>query len=150
MYCLDTTVLIESWVRLYPPDIFPSFWDRLDELIRDGTALAPQEVLEEISRQQDELLQWVKSRQQMFIEVDDAQQARTTEIVDAFSGWVVSGRTRNLADPFVVALAIVRGLTVVTEEKPRKNKPNIPNVCDHFSVECIDVVGLIRAQSWQF
>jgi hypothetical protein len=59
----------------------------------------------------------------------------------------MAGRLLYAADPWVVALAEARGLTVVTmEEGGTANRPKIPHVCAHFRVPCIPVVDLIRKE----
>lgn len=35
-YSVDTSALIEAWVRNQPPDVFPSVWLELDKLIAAG------------------------------------------------------------------------------------------------------------------
>ena len=49
-YSIDTSALLEAYVRRYPPDIVPRLWDeKLDELIEDGTLVAAYDVLEDLS-----------------------------------------------------------------------------------------------------
>jgi hypothetical protein len=59
-------------------------------------------------------------------------------------------KQRFAADPFVIAAARVRSLTVVTEEgrTGKLAKPNIPDVSDAYAQECINLIGLIRAEAW--
>ena len=54
------------------------------------------------------------------------------------------------ADTFVIALAQTQGVPLITEEKPTGNdrKPNIPDVCAFFRVECKNLLDLIRAEKW--
>jgi hypothetical protein len=54
------------------------------------------------------------------------------------------------ADPFVIALAPVQGVSVVTEEKLTGNdrRPNIPDVCAAFGVDCKCLIDLIRSEKW--
>ncbi len=35
-YCVDTSGWLDGWERHYPPDVFPSLWTTLDELIGAG------------------------------------------------------------------------------------------------------------------
>lgn len=58
-------------------------------------------------------------------------------------GWPV-------ADPFVVARGIVLEVCVVTEEIRKPNAAKIPNVCDHFSVECICLEEMMAREGWRF
>ena len=58
------------------------------------------------------------------------------------------GGKRSGGDPFVIALAMVKSGTVVTEEKPAGNiaKPRIPDVCDALGVHCLTPKEYIEAQ----
>jgi len=55
-----------------------------------------------------------------------------------------------VADPFVVACARVRNGCVVTEEAKKPNAAKIPNVCEHFGLECTNVEGFMARNDWQF
>ena len=56
------------------------------------------------------------------------------------------------ADPFVIALAKVEDLIVVTGERATNNlaKPKIPDVCNDMGIECINILDLMRRERWQF
>lgn len=55
-----------------------------------------------------------------------------------------------VADPFVIAAAAVRAGTVVTEERLKPNAAKIPNVCDHFGVNCTNLEGFMNQKNWCF
>jgi hypothetical protein len=57
---------------------------------------------------------------------------------------------RGQADPFVVALARVRGATVVTEEHAKPTAPKIPDACRRFGIRCINLLEFIREMRWKF
>ena len=150
-FCFDTSALLECWSRSYPIDIFPGLWSRFDEMIAGGEIVAPDEVHEEIKKKDDDLTKWVQSRSVMFAPLDAAVQRAASETLTEFPELVKALSNRNQADPFVVGLARVRGVTVVTQERGgTKAKPRIPAVCEHFKVECIDVLGFIRLCGWTF
>ena len=44
-----------------------------------------------------------------------------------------------VADPFVVAKAMVQNRIVLTREKFKENAAKIPNVCKHFGAPCVDI-----------
>ena len=73
-YCIDTSALMDAWVRWYPIDLFPSLWRRVDKLIADKELYSPEEVLIEISKKEDDLNRWAKDRQQMFQPPDEPVQ----------------------------------------------------------------------------
>ena len=52
-------------------------------------------------------------------------------------------------DPFVIAIAMVKSGTVVTEETDGNiAKPRIPDVCDALGVHCLTLMEYIEAQGW--
>jgi len=55
-YCIDTSAIIDLWRRKYAPDVFPSLWKNLENLISQGFLIAPRKVFEELEKQDDELL----------------------------------------------------------------------------------------------
>jgi predicted nucleic acid-binding protein len=150
-YCFDTSVLIECWSRSYPPDVFPGLWVKLDELISQQEVLCADEVRIELERQEDDLATWINARPHLFVPLDDAIQRATSEVLARHPLLMKATKNRNGADPFVIATALVRGLTVVTEEQGGTDtKPKIPSVCAALRVPCVNVLSFIRDQGWTF
>ena len=150
-YCIDTSALIEAWQVDYPIENFPGFWERMDELIKAGRLAAPEEVLREITKRSDELHAWLNARKQMFRELVDAVQVEAAAVLSKYPRLVGERRLRTSADPFVIALARVEGLQIITDEKPtgNLNRPNIPDVCTDLKMQpCWPIVGIIRAEKW--
>ena len=54
------------------------------------------------------------------------------------------------ADPFLIARAAVVGATVVTMEQFKPNAAKIPNICQHFDVQCVDLRGFMEKERWIF
>ncbi len=152
IYCIDTSAILDGWVRYYPPDVFPALWKNLEAMIEAEELIAPEEVLREIEKKEDELHKWVKSHEKMFHPLDEAVQRATAEILTKFPRLVDSEKERSRADPFVIALAKTVDCPVVTGEKAAgtKDRPKIPTVCDHFGVRHLSLLGLIREKAWRF
>ena len=150
VYCIDTSSLIAAWQERYPIENFPSFWNKMDRLISDKRLIAPIEVLNEMKKRSDELHAWLKARPQMFRELDDAIQIEAVRVLTEFPRLVGERKLRTSADPFVVALARVENLSLVTDEKPtgNPNRPNIPDVCLSLAMTSMSVLDLIRAEKW--
>ncbi len=55
-----------------------------------------------------------------------------------------------VADPFVIASAKINQACVVTEEKNKKNSAQIPNICDHFEIDCTNLDGFMEREKWLF
>jgi hypothetical protein len=49
-YSIDTSALLDAWIRWYPPDIFSKLWINVDELIASGNLFASEEVLVELEK----------------------------------------------------------------------------------------------------
>lgn len=149
-YCIDTSSLIESWHRRYPPDSFPSFWNRLSDVIDSELVVAQELVIHEISSQDDELHNWVKQRVKLLIAFDEEVQQIASEILQDYPR-IVGRHQKFGADPFVIALAIQRSLTVITEEEGgTQRKPKIPFICSNMKVRCINTLDFIREMKWSF
>jgi predicted nuclease of predicted toxin-antitoxin system len=152
VYVIDTSALLDGWVRYYPPDIFPSLWLHLEEMIRSEELLSPDEVLLELGQKDDEIHKWAKANSAMFVPLDENIQNATQEILSQFPRLVGAMKDRNRADPFVIALAKIKEAIVVTGERSSgtRDRPRIPNVCDHFGISHRTLLQLIRDKGWTF
>jgi hypothetical protein len=150
-YSFDTSAFIEAWIRHYPYDVFPVVWEHLDGLIQNNHLKASDEVSRELEEHGDELWAWVKRRKKrLFIPLESAIQRRATRILQQFPGLAKNDRTRRDADPFVIALAGVHDLIVVTYENSKPSNPRMPDVCQRLDIPCITLVELFRRENWSF
>ena len=153
-YSIDTSGLTHGWRDRYPPDVFPAIWDNISDLIDNGELMASEEVLRELETGSDDLYDWARAHSRMFIPLSHDIQEAVTNILAAHPEWVPADRSRNMADPFVVALAIVRGCTVVSAEtwspSPYPERVRIPNVCASFGIQHIEFLDMMRRQGWVF
>jgi hypothetical protein len=149
-YSLDTSAFIVPFRHWPAPDLMQTLWDKYDLLIHNGDIVASREVHTEIERIDDELLEWVNDRKQMFIEVDSEQQHTVEEIVNKFPTWINPNSTNNNADPYVIALAFHNGLIVVSNERGgSQTNPSIPFVCEKFHVKHLGLNDFLREVGWQ-
>jgi hypothetical protein len=123
-YCFDTSAFIHSWVRTSPPDIFVTLWGRLDGKIAEGGIVSPEGVLKELERVEgDTLLAWVKQgRDPLIVPLGADLQEKVGLIGAQYQSFVAGDADKNMADPWVIGLAMARNLTVVTQE----SKPGTP------------------------
>lgn len=150
VYCIDTSSLIAAWQERYPIENFPPFWAKMDALIVENRLIAPIEVLNETKKRSDELHAWLNERPSMFRELDDAIQIEAAQVLERFPRLVGERKLRTSADPFVIALANIEGLEIVTDEKPTgvASRPNIPDVCAALGMICMGMLDLIKAEKW--
>jgi hypothetical protein len=85
-------------------------------------------------------------RKHMLVPLDEEVQTRATGLLAEYPRLVDTLRNRSMADPFVIATAMVRGATVVTGEiaSGRMDKPRIPDVCLAKGIRCISFLQMIR------
>ena len=151
-YSIDTSAILDGWRRYYPPDVFPQLWKEMRGLIHTGRLLAIEEVLHEIKKKDDEVAEWVAQHQRMVVAIDDQIQIAVARILSQFDRLVNTQRNRSLADPWVIALAQTRSLTVVTGEREtgKLSRPMIPDVCRALGIRCINLLQLFREEGWVF
>jgi len=158
-YVIDTSSLIEL-NKHNPMDVYPGVWEKIEQLINSNRLVAPKEVFNEIKQTDDSLSVWSKTQSKMFIEPTIRQIEIVKDILDKYPSLIKIDR-RYDADPWVIALAIelitnsqqplftIKRI-VVTEEKLRGNKIKIPFVCEKFTIESIDIIGMFRVEGWKF
>ena len=151
-YVFDTSALVGAWVRSYPPDLFPRVWEEMQQLCESGRLLVPEEVLDELRAQDDNLLAWVKARADAMVAPTSRSLMLEARAVLADHPFLTkTGPGRGRADPVVVALASLRGLPVVTQEQGGSAaKPRIPYVCQQRGVGCMGMLEVIRTEGWRF
>lgn len=149
-YCADTSSLIAAWEERYPQENFPRFWEKLEALGNAERIFVPESVVDETDRRSKELNKWLKDRPQSVVGYEVAIQQEAKTILERYLLLVKQTKSRFAADPFVIATAKVKGLVVLTEEAPSNsgNRPKIPDVCRELSIECVNLIALIRRENW--
>lgn len=150
-YVFDSNIFI-NLERLQPIDVYPSVWNKIGELMDDGTIISSQEVYEEILVGDDYLSTWAKQRQKYFLPTDEKIQIVVRDILSRYRGLVEGGKKRNNADPFVIAVAQLNKCTVVSEEAKSNNSdsPKIADVCEYLGITCINFVTFSREMKITF
>ena len=157
-YSIDTNTISQIY-RFYYKDRFPSFWSRFNDLVRTGRAGSVSEVEAELLRRAglDSAVRELKQLNHAFFTIPtNEEQAFVSQIfgIPQFRGLISAKAITKgdpVADPFLIAKAgASMGMRVVTEETRRPNAVRIPNVCDHFNIECINLQQLMEREGWQF
>lgn len=135
---------------------FPTLWNNFDELVNQQKIFSTREVLREIEKSQNDLLEWSKTMNSSFFSIpteDELAFVREIFTVPHFQ-ILVSEKQRltgyPAADPFVIASAKINKAIVVTTEKEKENSAKIPNVCKHFKIPCIDLEEFMERENWKF
>jgi hypothetical protein len=124
----------------------------MSDLAQAGQIIAPEDVLEELKAQDDELLGWVKARTDaIIVPTSRALLLEARDVLADHPGLTKTGTGRGRADPFVIALAAQRSCPVVTQEQGGSaTKPRIPFVCTARGVACMSILDVIRNEGWRF
>lgn len=152
VFSFDTSAFIKGRRDLLPPEVFPTFWSKIEQEIAVGSVRAVDEVRQELSKRDDDTRKWAVSQSGLFVELEIDIQESTTAVLTEHPKLTGMGGGRHQADPFVIGFALARNGTVVTEELRTNSlgKPRIPDVCDAMGVRCLSLVEFARDQSWSF
>lgn len=159
-YLLDANTLIEAKNRYYRMSICPGYWTCLEASSFLGDVASVSSVATEIRRGKDELADWVEANADLFLaESDAATQGAFGEVAGYVAGLADGMKPGAMdeflsgADPWLIAKARVTGFTIVTHEQRNPNikrKFTIPNICDHFGIQCIDTFDLLHRLDVRF
>lgn len=152
---LDTSSL--SVLKSYYPTTFPSLWARFDGLVEDGSILSVREVFNELENDNriTFVLDWAKQHKPIFSTPSDAELLAVAKIlaIPHFQS-VISTKAllkgTPVADPFVVARAMVEECSVITEEALKPSAAKIPNICEHFDVPCHNLEWFMQQHNLSF
>ena len=170
-YWIDTDAFIEAKNGLYALDVAPEFWVFLDRMNHAGRVASSTLVRDELLKGTDELEKWARERRAtaedaqmtlgaewagergasaMFVEPDAGTQIAFREVAQYVSQRYEPNQARRflaVADPWLIAHAIASGGKVVTQEtRADETSPlvKIPNVCDFFGVEAMNMDDMLR------
>ncbi len=152
-YSADTSALIDGLERYYPEDHFPALWEKMDELVSGGRLIISEEVWEEAQTKDAVVKAWCEPRKDSIVVPTDTVVAQEVQrVLAGHERLVMNMKGRNRADPFVIAVANLRGAVVVTGEGSdgTESRPKIPFVCQHLGIECVKFVDVIRLEGWTF
>lgn len=160
-FLIDANVFVTPYRQYYPFDLAPSFWEKLEELIKDGTIVVMDMVKAEILQGTDDLSSWMGA-----LVIGDYLDRRQPEIIAKYTEVLTHLQTNpcyqeaalhewsraTVADPWLIAAAAAKGYTIITLETSNKNlsssnpskRPKIPDVARALEVEARDLFYLMR------
>jgi hypothetical protein len=154
MYAIDTSV-VSALHRNYYRSRFVTLWKKFDGMVDGGVFTSTREVLRELEDLGGPGYEWAKSKADMFV-TPDAKEGEFVAKIYATKHFHANMEQQKLmkggrnADPFLIARAAVTGATVLTMEQLKPNAAKIPNICDHFKVNCFDLERFMEAEGWTF
>ena len=161
IYLLDSNTLIEAKNRYYRMTICPGYWAWIHRCHAQGVLASIESVADELKRGNDELAHWAKQSAPLFLLVSDTPTQAAFAQVAAHAASQTQGMKAGAleeflggADPWLIAKAMtLPESVVVTQERlnlQSRRKFTIPNVCQHFGVQCLDTFALLDRTQAQF
>jgi hypothetical protein len=165
-YVIDCCAIID--LELANRDILPGLdsnareriWSGLEALIKQGRLVTVQQSRAELERHCPTALARLKRYKRRFFLANTVE--LYTTVMEVFRVWPQQARktetlqpNREPADPYLIALAYLRGHVLVTSEKPRSLRTpsnrsglRIPDICDLMQppVRCYSMAKLIATE----
>lgn len=155
-FLLDTNIFITPYRIYYPFDLAPSFWEQLKNVLESPNVAILDKVLDEINKgsNDDKLTEWINN-----VNLNIIKQHEHQDIVKAFqsiinyidqSNYTAEAKNewmeQGIADPWLIATAIVHHYTIITLETKSNElrKIKIPTIAEHFNIECKDLFYFMR------
>jgi hypothetical protein len=159
-YLLDSSVLIEAHQRYYAFDLAPAFWNAIKNHCDIGRIYSIDRIKEELKKGNDELANWSCAIcEYMFL---DSSEANVLNCYARIMNWAqgqnrltqaaINGLAQS-ADGWLIAYAMAKGYTVVTQEVSAMNSKTevkIPDLCGAMGVPCMDTFDMLRTLGIKF
>jgi len=146
-YVIDTSALVDLKMH-YRPTVFKGVWEKFNKLCDDEVVISVREVLNEIKRGSDWLVEWAEQRPKVFhIPSTTAELHLIGELQEKNPYWIDPNSDKPSADPFVIACAVINNLIIVQHETPNKN---LPRIAREQGITCIRLQDLFEAEKWEF
>lgn len=156
IYVFDSNSL-STILKHYYVERFPTFWEKFNETIKDGTVISVREVKHELELKFDdeEIQILLKHNSSFFRDPEVIELQFITQIYSVRHFQQNLERKKLLqggyfADPFVISKAVNVQAIVVTEEELKVNGVKVPNICDHFHARHLNLEGFLKEVDWKF
>ena len=160
-YVFDTNTFLDAYKSFYAMDIVPLYWKFLGKFINDNEFHLIDKVYNEIVKGDDELSKWIKDQKNLKIyKTNNSKELlykynyvmtsignRLEYNSDAIKKW----DEKDVADPWVIAVALLENATIVTHESrsfggahQENKKLKLPDVAKLLNVKYINLFGFMR------
>ena len=155
-YFVDANILIYI-NKHYPNDInvFQPIWNNLDKLIDNNQFFMPELIFQEVQNKDDFLEEWLKIRKHnICLKINDEVQDEVNNLMTNYPNLIkieligASGSSQN--DPWLIAHAKIskNNAVILTDEKFKHSKINIPYICQQEKINCIRLHEFMKSNNW--
>ena len=150
-YVIDSNILID--MKHFYPQIFTSFWNKMNELIASNEMISVKEAYNELTSRNDFISKWAEENELIFATPNADEYTTVTEIMTKHKELVknesINGG-RAVADPFLIAKAKATNSILITNETLTPNAHKIPNICDEYKIRVMNLEEFMSNEGWQF
>lgn len=160
IFIIDANIILQPYNSFYSSKIAPGFWDKIKKHIVDRKIIIIDLVREELKKGDEELKSWINDQEIEIVSHEDSFFfSKYREIIQyiqnnpCYTESALHEWSRlDVADPWLIAVAAVKGYTLITFEKgnsnlnknyPSKNPKN-PDVACEFEVETKDLFYMME------
>jgi hypothetical protein len=131
-------------------------WKIFENKLNRKEFIVSKEVIKELNIKDDGIVDWLKKFPDSIIETNEDVQDKLVEIMNNYPKWIDPQSTKNLADPFVIAVAKTYKCKLITQERynfhmdnninyavENQHKLKIPNICKLENIEYFDLVTFL-------
>lgn len=158
IYVVDSNFFIQAHRFSYPLDVAYSFWRKIKQLAFDGNIISIDKVHNEIFDKNDALEEWcINNLPDTFFKDSSGSLSAYSRVVS----WAYSMNSHYMpkainefldadaADAFLIAYILLdpQNRIIVTQEVSQpeiKRKIKIPEVCNAFNVQFVNIMDMFR------
>lgn len=166
IFLIDSNSFITPHQKYYPFDFAPNFWKQMEHNIDNGRIAILDVVKTEILKGTDDLTAWMKDiniknyidRRESAILTNYGLVLQYVQDCDYYKQSALhEWADGSVADPWLIAVAMLYNYTIVTFETPNTNpnlklpwrRAKIPEVAEYFGVKTIDLFSMMRALNFK-
>jgi hypothetical protein len=150
-YVIDTNCL--NNLNLYSKEVFPSLWSNFISMVKNGEIFSLKEVRAELSQANGKVGEYwdqFDTDSNFFIELGD-DEISCVEQLEQFEEFQKAGENKSyFADPFLIATAMSKNCTVLSDERKIQSKSSIPYVCNQMGVKYMNLTEFMIHQGWKW
>ena len=151
-YIFDTDAWIDANYRASVKMFPTTLWAKYEEEIKTERIVLLKAVYDEITKSSDNLSGWFRNHSEsIYNHLNDnhlLQEAKV--IVNKYPSIVNPRNTNDQADPYLIAYAVTKKVIVVTNERMKNSKINIPYICHDYNIKTVTLQEFYNKVSWTF
>lgn len=156
-YVFDTDVIIN--LKKFNTTVFKSLWKNIYSMVETNNIFSVLEVQREISKIDDSVKEkWdeIDNAYGFFVDLSEKDNSfdywSAMEELESFETFQKRGEKKRFwADPYLIAVGMVDGSVVVTNESAKRHpERKIPFVCKEMDVECLNFDEFMIHHGWEW